>query len=115
MLLISYGCSNNSTQCAILLLCVRWRGLTRAITPGLHKPDDQTALPAAQAASFLAPLPVRCLRGVGAAAEAALGALGVHTVAQLAATPRAAIARALGDRAAATLFEAARGPRAPKR
>ena len=78
-------------------------------TPGLHKPDDQTTLPAAQAASFLAPLPVRCLRGVGAAAEAALAALGVDTVAALAAQPRAALARALGDRIAATLFEAARG------
>ena len=77
--------------------------------PGLHKPDDQTSLPAAQAAAFLAPLPVRCLRGVGAAAEAALAALGVDTVAQLASTPRSALARALGDRVAAALFEAARG------
>ena len=76
---------------------------------GLHKPDDQTSLPAAEAVAFLAPLPVRCLRGVGAAAEASLAALGVGTVAELAAQPRAALARALGDRMAPALFEAARG------
>ena len=64
---------------------------------------------AAQAAAFVAPLPVRCLRGVGHATEAALAALGVATVAQLRAQSRQALGRALGDRAAAALYEAARG------
>ena len=40
--------------------------LLAKLASGLHKPDAQTALPAAQAAAFLAPLPVATLRGVGA-------------------------------------------------
>lgn len=32
---------------------------------GLHKPDDQTVMPPAEAAAFVAPLPVRALPGVG--------------------------------------------------
>lgn len=32
---------------------------------GLHKPDDQTSLPNAEAMEFLGPLPVRAVPGIG--------------------------------------------------
>ena len=47
---------------------------------GLHKPDQQTALPAAQAADLIAPLPVRVLGGVGHKTARLLAGLAVHTV-----------------------------------
>jgi nucleotidyltransferase/DNA polymerase involved in DNA repair len=44
---------------------------------------DRRALPAAGAAPFLAPLPVRALPGVGSKAESALRSLGISTVGQM--------------------------------
>jgi nucleotidyltransferase/DNA polymerase involved in DNA repair len=79
---------------------------------GLHKPDAQTCLPSREAARFLAPLPVRCLRGVGSAAERALAAppLRIATVAALRRAAPRALAAALGsERLAALLAAAARG------
>ena len=35
------------------------------LSSGLHKPDDQTVLPPTEAASFVAPLPLRAIPGVG--------------------------------------------------
>ena len=39
------------------------------LVSGLHKPDDQTTLPAGVAAKLVSPLPVRALPGVGHGAE----------------------------------------------
>jgi hypothetical protein len=50
---------------------------------GLHKPADQTCLPAHEAFGFLAPLSVRVLPGVGSKGAALLAARGLDTVAQL--------------------------------
>ena len=47
---------------------------------GLHKPDQQTALPAAQAADLISPLPVRVLGGVGHKTARLLAGLAVHAV-----------------------------------
>lgn len=44
--------------------------LLSKLAAGLHKPDAQTSLPAAAAEAFVAPLPVRALRGVGYHTEA---------------------------------------------
>ena len=49
---------------------------------GLHKPDAQTALPAAEAAAFVAPLPVRSVSGIGWKMEGDLRARGVTTLAE---------------------------------
>jgi DNA polymerase iota len=86
--------------------------LLAKLVSGLHKPDAQTCLPCREAARFVAPLPVRCLRGVGSAAERALAAppLRIATVAALRRAPARALAAALGsERLGALLAAAARG------
>jgi DNA polymerase iota len=86
--------------------------LLAKLISGLHKPDAQTCLPCREAARFVAPLPVRCLRGVGSAAERALAAppLRIATVAALRRAPARALAAALGsERLGALLAAAARG------
>jgi DNA polymerase-4 len=61
------------------------------------KPDGLRHVPAGRVREFLDPLPVSALWGVGEATLAALARLGIETVADLAAQPRPALARALGD------------------
>jgi DNA polymerase-4 len=51
------------------------------------KPDGLLEVPPGQGAAFLAPLPVRRLPGVGPRVEAALAAVGVDTLGQLASLP----------------------------
>ena len=53
------------------------------LVSGLHKPDDQTTLPAGVAAKLVSPLPVRALPGVGHGAERTLVHRGVRTAADL--------------------------------
>jgi DNA polymerase-4 len=53
----------------------------------LRKPDGLVVVPAEEVTSFLAPLPVGRIWGVGAKAEKRLHALGVRTIGQLAALP----------------------------
>lgn len=60
------------------------------------KPDGLMVVPAGSEQDFLHPLPVRRLWGVGEATYAALEALGVETVGDLAAVPRDTLARRLG-------------------
>jgi DNA polymerase IV len=57
--------------------------LVAKIASDFRKPDGLTVVPPARVDTFLAPLPVRRLHGVGPATEAALATLGVHTVADL--------------------------------
>lgn len=74
----------------------------------LDKPDGLVVVEPERVRSFLDPLPVEKVWGVGAAAGARLHALGVHTIAELRARPRSELARRFGkwgDR----LFELARG------
>ncbi|MDR2347719.1 MAG: DNA polymerase IV [Bifidobacteriaceae bacterium] len=73
------------------------------------KPDGLLEVPASQTLAFLRPLPVAALWGIGPSAEAALARLGITTVAQLADSPDALIARALGAAGAAHLLALARG------
>lgn len=80
------------------------------LVSGLHKPNDQTVLLSSEAEAFVAPLPLRALRGVGSVTQAALESLGVTTCAHLRAVPRDRLARALGStKQAGTLAEAAYG------
>ena len=61
------------------------------------KPDGLVVLPANQVTAFLAPMPVSRIWGVGAKAEKRLRALGIHTVAQLAASPEQVLIDHFGE------------------
>ena len=82
--------------------------LVAKIASDWDKPDGLTVVKPAQVAAFLAPLPVRKLHGVGPATEGVLAELGIATVADLRAHPRAALAEALGG-FGATLHDFAHG------
>lgn len=60
------------------------------------KPDGLLVVPAAEVVAFLHPLPVGALWGVGERTEEQLTRLGLRTVGDLAAVPRATLERALG-------------------
>jgi DNA polymerase-4 len=57
--------------------------LVAKIASDFHKPDGLTVVPPHKVQSFLDPLPVRRLHGVGPATEKALAEMGVQTVAEL--------------------------------
>jgi len=71
------------------------------------KPDGLRLVPAGSEQAFLHPLPVRALWGVGEATHARLEELGVRTVADLAALPRATLQRRLGEAMGAHLSDLA--------
>ena len=73
------------------------------------KPDGLLVVPAGDVVSFLHPLPVGALWGVGAKTEDVLHQLGLHTVGDLAQTPVATLVRALGPAAGAHLAALAWG------
>lgn len=66
------------------------------IASGLAKPRGILLVPAGAEAGFLAPLPVRRYPGIGPRAEARLARLGIETLGQLAAAPRAGLRQVLG-------------------
>jgi DNA polymerase IV len=66
------------------------------IATDLGKPDGLVEVPAGGVAGFLAPLPVGRLWGVGEVTEAALRKLRIVTIGDLARTPEAALASAVG-------------------
>jgi DNA polymerase-4 len=72
------------------------------------KPDGLLEVPAGREAAFLAPLPVRHLPGVGPQVGAALAAIGVRTLGQLASLPETRL-RSLFGRYGPRLAERARG------
>jgi DNA polymerase-4 len=77
------------------------------------KPDGLLVVPAGDELSFLHPLPVGALWGVGHATHAALEQLGVETIGDLAALPERTLRGRLGDSVGVHLFELAhaRDPR----
>lgn len=66
------------------------------VASDLGKPDGLVAVPPGEESVFLAPLPVERLWGVGHATARALGGLGIRTIGQLQALPRAVVVRRLG-------------------
>jgi DNA polymerase-4 len=72
------------------------------------KPDGMRLVPAGSEEAFLHPLPVRALWGVGEATYARLEELGVRTVGELAALPRATLQRRLGEAMGSHLNDLAR-------
>jgi DNA polymerase-4 len=73
------------------------------------KPDGLLVVPAAEVVAFLHPLPVGALWGVGERTEEQLTRLGLRTVGDLAAVPRATLERALGPAAGRHLADLAWG------
>jgi len=70
--------------------------LVAKVASDMRKPDGLVVVPAGEEASFLAPLPVRRLWGVGPKMEEMLAGLGVVTVGDLAALDPARLERRLG-------------------
>ena len=101
----------DSTRCELGLVAsvgVAPNKFLAKLASDLDKPDGLVTVEPERVRSFLDPLPVEKVWGVGAAAAARLHALGVHTIAELRARPRSELARRFGkwgDR----LFELARG------
>jgi DNA polymerase-4 len=73
------------------------------------KPDGLLVVPAADTVSFLHPLPVSALWGVGHVTEASLLRLGLRTVGDVAAMPYDALERAVGPALASRLERLANG------
>jgi DNA polymerase IV len=83
--------------------------LVAKVASDLEKPRGMVIVPPGQEAAFLAPLPLRRLPGLGPASERALAALGISTLGELASMPHATLRRRLGEHAAISLGERARG------
>ncbi|MGZ4596520.1 MAG: DNA polymerase IV [Actinomycetes bacterium] len=73
------------------------------------KPDGLLVVPAAGVVAFLHPLPVGALWGGGEKTERELVRLGLHTVGDIANTPRTTLVRALGQASGAHLHALAWG------
>ena len=73
------------------------------------KPDGLFVVPAGEVLTFLHPLPVGALWGVGERTGEALYRIGIRTVADLAATPLETLRRAVGAAVAEHLFDLANG------
>lgn len=83
--------------------------LLAKLISGLHKPDDQTVLPASHAARVVEPLPVRALPGVGHGLEKELTSRGVSTASDLRRVPRGDVCEWLGARVGGKVYDAAWG------
>lgn len=79
------------------------------IASDFGKPDGFVVVPPGEEASFLAPLPVRQLWGVGPKMALRLADLGIATIGDLAAAERTRLVGALGRRQAEMLLGFARG------
>jgi len=79
------------------------------LASGRAKPDGLLVIPRDGAIEFLHPLPIAALWGVGEKAEEALARIGLRTIGDIAHTPQASLARALGPAAGAALSALAWG------
>ncbi len=83
--------------------------LAAKIATDLGKPDGLVLVPPGGTAEFLSPLPVGKLWGVGRVTGEALRKIGIATIGDLAGTPEAALAAAVGASHAKALRGLARG------
>ncbi|MBQ0929950.1 DNA polymerase IV [Ideonella alba] len=83
--------------------------LLSKIASELDKPDGLTLLMADELPDRIWPLPVRRINGIGPKAGARLQAMGIETIGQLAAHPRADLVARFGRSYGAWLHEAAHG------
>jgi DNA polymerase-4 len=86
------------------------------------KPDGLLVVDPDEEASFLGPLPVEALWGVGRVTSRKLRAIGINTIGEIAACEPSSLRATLGESAAARLIELANGrddrkvvPRAPRK
>jgi len=91
--------------CSAGLACTR---LVAKVASDQAKPRGLLWVPPGSEAAFLARLPVRKIPGIGKVTEAALRALGIDTVGQLAATPQEKLEEVFG-RWGTALYRKARG------
>ncbi len=80
--------------CSIGLAATR---LVAKVASDQAKPNGLLWVPAGSEAAFLAPLPVRKIPGIGKVTEAALHALGIEAVGQLAQVPREKLEEVFGE------------------
>lgn len=73
------------------------------------KPNGLLEITSDRVLEFLHPLPVGAMWGVGPKTGEALAKLGLHTIGDIAQTPRATLMRALGNAAGESLYELAWG------
>jgi DNA polymerase IV len=79
------------------------------LASGRAKPDGMLIVPADDTLSFLHPLPVGALWGVGATTEEALTRRGLRTIGDIASTPLATLQRAVGTAAGSKLHDLSHG------
>ena len=79
------------------------------LASGRSKPDGLLVVPADQTLSFLHPLPVGALWGVGAVTEEALTRRGLRTIGDIARSPLPALQRAVGEATGQKLYDLANG------
>ncbi|WP_431221044.1 DNA polymerase IV [Leifsonia xyli] len=84
------------------------------LASGRCKPDGLLVIPRAETLSFLRPLPVGALWGVGASTQSSLERMGLLTVADLADAPLHVLQKAVGDASGRRLHDLANG-RDPRR
>jgi len=75
------------------------------LASGRCKPNGMLEIASDRVLEFLHPLPVNAIWGVGPKTNEELLKLGLHTVADIANTPRQTLIRALGEAAGASLYE----------
>jgi DNA polymerase-4 len=83
--------------------------LLSKIASELDKPDGLTVLTEADLASRIWPLPVRRINGIGPKAGTRLESMGIRTIAELAAQPRALLVERFGRAYGRWLYDAAHG------
>ncbi|MDQ6856703.1 MAG: DNA polymerase IV, partial [Candidatus Dormibacteraeota bacterium] len=97
-------------QCQLDASCgVATSKMVAKVASDLEKPRGMVVVPPGHEAAFLAPLPLRRLPGLGPASEKALSNLGLVTLGDLAAFPLDVLRRRIGEHAAISLSERARG------
>jgi len=79
------------------------------LASGLAKPNGLLVVPAKDTLTFLHPLPVKAMWGVGATTEEALVRLGLRTIGDIAAMPIDVLRRSLGDASGQKLHDLAWG------
>ena len=102
----------NSVRRATGLSCsigVTPNKLLSKIASELDKPDGLTVLTLADLPTRIWPMPVRRINGIGPKAGAKLAAMGIRTIGELAAWPRADLVERFGRSYGAWLHEAAHG------
>ncbi len=82
--------------------------LVAKVASDLQKPDGLVVVPRGEERSFLDPMPVRVIPGVGPATAERLRRVGVHTVGELAAVSREELVRLVGQAHGGSLHALAR-------